>query len=79
MCSCNLRSVLEQGAICKGMSGLTTNDAWPGQARVVVGGKGMDCNIDSLDCKVSSTSMVIFVNLNGMKAIAEGSKCQGRC
>ena len=63
---------LEQGAFCKGMSWLATNDAWPRQTRLFVRGQGVDHNIDSLDGKTSS--MVIFIKLDGVKAMIERIK-----
>ena len=73
-CSCNLQSILEQRAFCKGMSWLTTHNTWPQQMQVLVRGKGMDCNIDSLECKISS--VVILINLDGAKAIVQRMKGQ---
>ena len=74
MCSCNLGDILEQCALCKGMSRLTTHDMWPRQTGLLVRGKGMDCDVDPLDCKIGS--VVILINLDGAKTIIERFKGQ---
>ena len=74
MCKCNLGDILEQCALCKGMSRLTTHDMWPRQTGLLVRGKGMDCDVDPLDCKIGS--VVILINLDGAKTIIERFKGQ---
>ena len=54
------------------MTEFATNDTWLRHVRLLVRGKGIDCTIDPLDGKISR--MVIFVNLNGVKAIIQRFK-----
>ena len=46
-----------------------------GMTGVFVRGQTIDCNIDSLDCKISR--MVILINLDGAEAIVERIKGWG--